>query len=476
MKDLLAEKIKNLPLSPGVYIFRDDAGEILYIGKARQLRKRVASYFQNKDHSPKVEILIQKIRNLDTIDTSTEVDALLLEASLIQKYQPRYNTLAKDDRSFPYIKITGEKFPMIHLTRKKDDRKATYYGPFTDAGLLRDAVAIIHRIFPIRKCITLPKTACLYYHIGQCVAPCIKPEIKGEYDNLIQEVREFIGGGKKTLIEYLTQKMHAASDRLAFEEAQFYKQQIAALGKLTRKRFYRSRDISGVSLSATSELKKALGLSRAPERIVCFDVSNIQGAEAVASRVCFYYEMPDKNEYRRYKIKTVEGIDDFKMIQEAVRRMCRGIKDGREAFYPDLIMIDGGKGQLSSAFQVLQEEGFQSTALCSLAKRFEHLYLPGNSDPIILPQDSKALHLVQRIRDEAHRFAITYHRRLHGKLVDASVLDKIEGLGPKRKRLLLTHFESIEQIRDQSKEVLAALPGMNRPLAAKILAYLQNDP
>ncbi len=476
MREDLLKRTKDLPSAPGVYLMKGREGTVLYIGKARDIKKRVSSYFQNKTSSPKIDVLVGRIEDVDYIETATEVDALLLEAQLIRKYSPRYNTRAKDDKSFPFIKITGEKFPLIHITRTKTDRKSTYYGPFTDARLLREAVRVINAVFPIRKCMTLPKSACLYYHIGQCLAPCIKPEVKDQYDGVIQEVKSFIGGGKKTLMEYLTDKMKEASRGLKFEEAQFYKEQIQALGSLKRKRFYRSRDISGVSLSATSELKKALGLSKIPERIVCFDVSNMAGQEAVASRVSFYYEMPDKNEYRRYKIRTVVGIDDYAMIQEALQRMLRGIKLGKEAFLPDLIMIDGGKGHLNAAHAILEREGFGEVALVAIAKQFEYLYILESKGPVILPVDSKALHLVKRIRDEAHRFAITYHRKLHAQMVSRSILDQIEGVGPARKKVLLKHFGSIEALKKASPETIAALPSLNLPLSFKILAYLKEDP
>lgn len=472
----IQKTVKSLPDTPGVYLMKDAKGDVLYIGKALGIKKRVASYFQAKPLAPKIAALVVKIRDIDYIETPTEVDALILEAQLIRKYAPRYNSRAKDDKSFPLIKISGEKFPLITITRAKTNRKATYYGPFTDSRLLREAVSVINTIFPVRKCMTLPKSACLYYHIGQCLAPCIKPEVKGEYNRLIEEVKSFIGTGKKTLMEYLTEKMKACAAELRFEEAQFYKEQIQALGVIRKKRFYRSRDISGVSLSATSELQKALGLRKFPERIVCFDVSNISGREAVASRVCFYYEMPDKNEYRRYKIRTVTGIDDYAMIQEAVVRMLRGIKNGKESFLPGLIMIDGGLGHLHAAAHVLEKEGFGEASLVSIAKQFEYLYTLQSKDPVILPEDSKALHLVKRIRDEAHRFAITYHRKLHAGLVSQSVLDNIEGVGPRRKRILLSHFGSIEKLKDASPKEIGSLASMSKPLAFKILAYLKEDP
>ncbi|MDD5671972.1 MAG: excinuclease ABC subunit UvrC, partial [Candidatus Omnitrophica bacterium] len=397
----LREKVNQLPMGPGVYLMKDAEGKILYIGKARSLKKRVSSYLVNRAELPKITILMQKVWDIDYVETPTEVDALLLEAQLIHQVQPRYNKELKDDKSFPLLKITNEKFPRIHITRNKSERGAIYYGPFTDAKLLREAVALINALFPIRKCQRLPKTACLYYHIGQCLAPCIKPDVEPEYRKLVDEVRGFLGGGKKSFMEYLSDRMKAAADELRFEDAQFFKQQIEALGKLRKKRFRLQRQEAGIALSATLELKKILGMEKLPEKIVCFDVSNIQGDEAVASKVSFYRELSDKIEYRRYKIKTVTGIDDYAMLAEALRRMLVSLKEGRETFIPDVIMIDGGKGHLHMAMRVLSEESFENVELISLAKRFETVYHAKSGQPLSIPEDSPALHLLQKVRDEA---------------------------------------------------------------------------
>ncbi len=464
----LKDRIKKLPLTPGVYFMKDDAGNILYIGKARSLRKRVQSYLVNTAQLPKITILMSKVHEVDYVETPTEVDALLLESQLIRKYQPRYNKELKDDKSFPLLKITSDRFPRIHLTRNKTDKKARYYGPFTDAKLLREAITLINTLFPLRKCQTLPKTACLYYHIGQCLAPCIKPEIKPAYDKVVDEVRGFLGGGKKSFIEYLTDRMQESARELRFEDAQFFKEQIEALSKLRKKRFSLKKTEIGVALSATLELQKMLEMEKLPEKIVCFDVSNIQGDEAVASKVAFYRELPDKIEYRRYKIKTVTGIDDYAMIREALMRMLVGIKEGRETFIPDVIMIDGGKGHLNVAKEVLQQEGFENTALISLAKRFETVYSAKTGEALSIPRDSSALHLLQKVRDEAHRFAITYHRALKEKVLERSVLDQIPGIGEKRKRILLTQFDSIEEIKRSGFDQLAGLPGMDRATARRV--------
>jgi excinuclease ABC subunit C len=465
--------VDKLPLTPGIYIMRDGRGTILYIGKAKSLRKRVRSYFRVSGVLPKIEILMSKVRTIEHIETPTEVDALLLEAHLIRKHQPRYNQELKDDKSFPLIKITHEKFPRRCITRQKIDKKADYYGPYTDSKLLRQAVDLIHGLFPVRKCQVLPKTACLYHHLGQCLAPCIKPAVKPEYDRLILEVKRFLGGGKKSFAQYLNDRMEKASRELRFEDAQFFKEQIDALSKLRKKRFLPQNPGQGISLSATLELKHLLKLEKLPEKIVCLDVSNVQGDESVASKVSFYRELPDKFAYRRYKIKGVSGINDYAMIAEALTRMLRAIQSGREDFAPDLIMIDGGRGHLNVAVKVLAREGMDSIELISIAKQFEWIHSPKFRSPLVIASQSPALYLLKKIRDEAHRFAITYHRLLKSKALERSALDKIPGIGDNRKRILLRHFDSIEDIRRANAEELSAIPGIDLKTAAKICDFFR---
>lgn len=475
----LRPQVEALPYSSGVYVMRDQDGTILYIGKAKSLRQRVRSYLSAHPDQPKVDILMAKVCRIEHMETPTEVDALLLEAQLIRKHQPRYNKELKDDKTFPLLKITAEAFPRIHLTRNKSDKKAIYYGPYTDAKLLREAISLINALFPIRKCRRLPKTACLYYHIHQCVAPCIKPEIKPEYEKLVTEVRSFLGGGKKSFIDYLSERMQTAAAELRFEDAQYYKEQIDALSRLRKKRFSLAKPDASAAMSATLELKKILNLEQIPEKIICFDVSNIQGDEAVASKVSFYRELADKLGYRRYKIKQVSGINDYAMMQEALRRMLHGLKEGRESFIPDCIMIDGGKGHLHAAHEVLVSEGFENVKLISIAKRFETIYgvddQGGGFAARELPVERKspALYLLQKIRDEAHRFAISYHRLLKGQQLSRSVLDQIEGIGEKRKKLLLGHFDSVEAIKNCSIEELSRLPGMSLESAERVVGFFR---
>ena len=471
---VLEEQIHRLPHEPGVYLFKNAHGEVIYIGKALDLNKRVRSYFhpQNATVFPKLEILRASIHGLDFIQTPTEVDALLLEAHLVSQYTPKYNIRLKDDKSYPLLKITGDEFPMIQITRKKSDRKARYYGPYTDAKLLREAVRIMNTLFPVRKCRTLPKKAFLYYHIKQCLAPCIMPEVRAEYDKLIDEINSFLAGGKKSMMEYLTERMFAAAKEERFEEAQMFKEQIRALGKLKRKRFDARRPAKGIALSGMLELKRLLKLKRVPERIVCFDVSNMQGKLAVASKVSFHRELADKAEYKRYRIKTVEGIDDYAMIKEALRRMIRGIREGRELFIPDLIVIDGGLGHLHAANEVLVEEDYTEADLISLAKRFEEIFTLDSNKPVRLEDRSPGLRLIQKVRDEAHRFAIGFHKLLRSKALRKSFLDDVPGIGGKRKQILLNEFESLDEIRSADVDMLARLPGMSKRAAEEVLRCL----
>jgi excinuclease ABC subunit C len=284
-------------------------------------------------------------------------------------------------------------------------------------------------------------------------------------------VKRFLGGGKKSFVDYLTDRMRRASGELRFEDAQFFKEQIDALGKLKRKRFFPQVPEKGMGLSATLELRRSLGMDVLPAKIVCFDVSNVQGDEAVASKVSFYRELPDKLHYRRYKIRGVNGINDYAMISEALTRMLRGIKDGREAFIPDLIMIDGGRGHLNTAVKVLRAEEMENIEVISIAKRFEHIFSPKFRGPVIFSGDSPAVYLLEKVRDEAHRFAITYHRALKGKALEKSVLDGIPGIGEKRKRILLKAFDSIEALKRADLSILKAVPGIDQKTAERIRVF-----
>ncbi|MDD5085799.1 MAG: excinuclease ABC subunit UvrC [Candidatus Omnitrophica bacterium] len=469
----LEDRIKDFPKTPGVYLMKDATGEILYIGKASSLAKRLQSYFKTRLLSPKITVLMSKVKDIDVIETPSEVDALLLEAALVKRYNPRYNTRLKDDKSFPLLKVTRERFPRLQVTRDRRDTKAIYLGPYTDAKLLREAVGLLRAIFPIRKCQKMPKHPCLYYHLGQCLAPCVNQNVKKKYDRVVREIIDFMRGGKASFVQYLARRMEDSSRKRKYEEAQFFKEQIGAISRLGARRFCRLRPLQGITLSATAELKHSLRLGRLPERIVCFDVSNISGREATASKVSFYRELPDKNDYRRYKIHTVVGIDDYAMIEEALRRMLRGLKEGRERFTPGLIVIDGGRGHLNSAYRILKEEGYDTIPLIAIAKRFEEIHTLNSKGPLVFAEASPALHLLKKIRDEAHRFAIKYHHLLRGKGLSESFLDSIPGIGPRRKQILLRNFSSIDELKKAPLRLLVSLPGMSKSSAKRILDYVK---
>ena len=473
-KNDIKKTISALPNTPGIYLMKSAEGAVIYIGKAGRLRNRVRSYFIKGQSSPKIEILKGKIFSIEYINTPTEIEALLLEAQLVNKFHPRYNTLLKDDKSYPLLKISKEEYPRITITRNKTEKDAIYYGPYTDAQLLRDAVMLINAVFPIRKCIKLPKTPCLYYYLHQCLAPCFKKGVKKEYQRYVREIASFLRGNKKSFIDYLTRRMKEAAHALRFEEADRAKRHIHALEKLKLRKYSVHDPGASISLSGSTELQSVLLLRKVPERIVCFDVSNLQGQWAVAAKVSFLREIPDKNNYRRYKIKTIQGVDDYAMIREALHRMIVGIKEGREHFRPDLIIIDGGKGHLGVAYDELCREGFAYMPCIAIAKQFEMVFHIGEHNPIPLTEGSPSLNLIKRMRDEAHRFAIQYHKRLRGKEMVSSQLDTIKGIGKVRKKRLLQYFGSIDALVQASVDDIAKVDGFNKKLAEHLSQGLRN--
>ncbi|MBI2447526.1 MAG: excinuclease ABC subunit UvrC, partial [Candidatus Omnitrophica bacterium] len=416
----LKETIKELPDSPGVYLMKDKTGGIIYIGKASSLKKRVSSYFYaSRKLSPKLDKLVSYISDIEVIRTGSEAEALLFEASLIKEHRPRYNAALKDDKSYPLIKITtNERLPRIFVTRGKRDDGAKYYGPWTDAKLLKKAVKMLRKVFPIRACPSICKTACLYYHIGLCAGPCVGKISEENYNEIVRHACLFLEGKKEELLKYLFKKMNSMASQLEYEKAARIRDQIKALTTIvTRAQRYRAID-------ETEELKVVLSLPRAPRRIEAFDISDIYGKEAVGSMVTFLNGKPDRGRYRKFKIKWVEGIDDYAMMKEVVHRRYKrilvgqtsrlSIEEGTEL--PDLIIIDGGKGHLSSACEELNKLNLKTVPVIGIAKGHETIFLKDKPSPIILPPNSRVLHLIMRIRDEAHRFAITYHRGLRSKI------------------------------------------------------------
>jgi len=592
--------LKTLPALPGVYLMKDDSGDVIYVGKAKSLDKRVRQYFQSKKNlSPKTVTLVRHIDDIEYIVTDSEIDALVLEANLIKKYKPRYNVRLKDDKRYPYVKVTvNSAFPRIFLTRRRLMDGALYFGPYTNAKAIRTTLDIISRVFMLRQCkkkIEPGKSRpCLNYHIKRCMAPCRGGMEKEEYRRRVMEAVRFLKGDTAGLLRKLEEKMRTLAQAQDYESAAdirdqiesvkcISEQQIATSGIDDRdvlaavsdekaiyiqvfyvrhgsmvgkadftllgaevsesieesmaqfvKQYYQDspippeilvqyelpekelivnwlcqrsgRDVkvhvpqrgekkkliemaernarmsmrmaqlkpapSESAIAALEELKKVLSLESLPLHIEGFDISNISGTNAVGSMVYFENGRPANNKYRQHNIKTVKGIDDFAMMAEVVyRRYLRLIKSDEPL--PDLILIDGGPGQVSAAMSSLDVLGLD-IPLIGLAKRFEHIITTkkGPDEVIILPHTSPALKMLMHIRDEAHRFAVSSHRRRRSASLTHSELDSIPGVGPSRKRVLLENFDSIEKISSSSVEELAALEGISENLAKKILGYL----
>ena len=594
----MAEKAALLPEAPGVYLFKDENGRIIYIGKAVVLRNRVRSYFQSsRSHTPKVRALVGRIADIEYIVTGNEIEALILECNLIKKHHPKYNISLRDDKSFPYLKVTvNEAYPRVYATRRVLPDGARYFGPYADAGAMHETLRLLKRMFPLRTCRTLDAARpCLQHHIGRCLAPCTGKVDQAAYQEMVRTVTLFLEGRSDNLVRELRRRMEQAAERLEFEQAARLRDQLAAVekvierqnvvtgagdqdalglaragdnacvqvffirsGKLVgRERFllvnsadeedaevlaaflkeYYSRAgfiprevllplplpdqalfsawLSGLrggkvaveaprrgvkkdlvvmaasnaaehlkdaalrsgggpeaAREAAADLGRRLGLTAAPERIECFDISHIQGAETVASMVVFAGGLPQKDDYRRYRLSSLEGKpDDFAAMREVVSRRYRGGGEGGPL--PDLIVIDGGKGQLSAALEALQEAGAAHLPVIGLAKEFEHIFRPGEGEPLILPRHAAGLKLLQQIRDEAHRFAITYHRKLRARRNLWSLLEEIPGIGPKRRKTLWDYFGSLAKIREAAPEDLARAPGMTREAAAAVHRFFR---
>ncbi|MDD5496151.1 MAG: excinuclease ABC subunit UvrC [Candidatus Omnitrophica bacterium] len=464
----LKEKVRALPDSAGVYLMKGDDGTVLYVGKADNLKKRVSSYFQKGRYlSEKTKILISKVVDITFIPASSGAEALIYENSLIKQLSPRYNVALRDDKSYPFLKLTmNEDFPRLLITRQKKPDGAVYYGPYTNVKLLREALVILRHMFPLRTCVRMQKRPCLDYHIKQCAAPCTDMIDKEHYKAIVAELRLFLEGRRTELVKLLSEKMAAAAGSENFEEAALLRNRIETLSAIRENRV--TYNPSG----ETEELKDIIGIKGALDRIEAFDVSNMMGKEAVGSMVSFYKGRPDKNEYRRFKIKTVFKIDDYGMMRELIkRRYARVVEEKRKL--PDLILIDGGKGHLAAATEELGKLGIDGVPAIGIAKEREHLYLKEKKEPLILPRESKALHLLQRIRDEAHRFAIAYHKHLLSKNIKVSELDNISGIGRKRRKALMRRFDSLDEIRSARLEDLLKVEGMNEKTAKNIIDYFK---
>ncbi|MDX2066768.1 MAG: excinuclease ABC subunit UvrC [Fimbriimonadaceae bacterium] len=610
--DSVTERLEHLPAEPGCYIYKDESGSVLYVGKAISLRNRVRSYFQpSAKHGPRIARLVAKVRDIEWIVVTSEVEALVLECNLIKQYRPPYNVRLRDDKSYPYIVMTKEEFPRVMFTRRVRKDGGKYFGPYTSAFAVRDTLQLLHKVFPLIPCGkswtgAAVQKPCLYYHLGRCLAPCAGLSDRAQYGETLSRVERFLQGKEESIVEDLRTEMDRAAEDLDFERAAGIRDQILAIekvherqrvltddkvdqdviavvkdergaaiqmlyirgGKLIGQRQYvldgaaealaaeavqefvkqyyadapdvpreillpveieernivqqwlRQRKGSAVTVEvpqtgekarlmdmaaanaeqalnqfatelaqksawvedAMAQLQEALQLPTLPSRVEGYDISNIQGTAPVGSMVVTENGEPAKAEYRRFKVKwSPEAPNDFAMMHEVIYRRLKNLKEGDEKFakIPDLILVDGGKGQLSAALKARHDLGI-SVPMVGLAKRHELLYLP-NPDPtaeerfieVELPLNSPGLLLLRRLRDEAHRFALSFHRKLRDKRMGASALEDVPGVGPRRRRLLLRNFGSIDAIRRATVEQIAAVPTMTKELAARVREYLQ---
>lgn len=601
----ITTKLKTLPRRSGVYLMKNRDGEIIYIGKAKVLRSRVRSYFQEgaDDGRHQFRALVSHIATLDYIVTDTEIEALILEANLIKEHKPRYNINLKDDKKYPFLKITKEPYPRLIVTRMLEKGGGRYFGPYTDIRAMRSTLEIVQRIFPIRDCAYAlptrrPERVCLSHHIHRCQGPCQGLVSEEEYNRMIDQVALFLTGRNETLVRTLKEKMEEAAVAQQFEHAAVYRDRLRDVertisrqkvaiarmedwdiltvareddeacglimeireGKLLGKKHY---VLNGVIESSTEEivsaflrqfyvgavwipreihlpcdiedretveawlseqrgekveikipqrgtksklmelalqnaelvlaerrfkrerlkekvphnvaaLQRDLHLEHPPRRIEAVDISILQGTDAVGSLVCFVDGKPKKSDYRRFKIRTVEGQDDTAMMREVVVRHFKRLQE-EEGERPGLLLVDGGKGQLSSAVEALNTLGITDQIVIGLAKRLEEVFFPGVSDPQMIPKASSSLKLLQHIRNEAHRFAVTYHRTLRDRRTTASALDRIPGIGPTRKRALLRAFGSVKQIAGASLEDIAAVEGIGSKTAKVIQLNLTRN-
>jgi excinuclease ABC subunit C len=593
----VASKLPHLPDGPGVYLWKDAEARILYVGKAKRLRSRVRSYFA-QDHyaSPKTQHLVNLIRDLETIVVPSEAHALILEANLIKEYRPKFNIALRDDKSYPYIKVTvHEPFPRVYVTRQVQNDGARYFGPYTDVGAMRRALNVVKRIFTVRSCNydmprEMPERPCLDYFIKRCKAPCILAQSQADYRSMIDEVLLFLDGKPQEVVKHIRERMDLAAESLDFERAAELRDVLQHVGRMEEPTVVLEveggdRDVIGYardgddacvallrvrsgkllarehrfvenvegeddaailsvflagtyvpmrerarellvpfdfedrepleeSLGGTRvhvpqrgprrelvelaqqnarhlleelrlesseggtrasdpvyELGRELGLQKLPRTMVCFDISTTQGTDTVGSCVWFENGRAKRGEYRKFKVKTVEGTDDFASMREVVSRyFTRRIAD--EKPLPDLVVIDGGKGQLSSAHEAMTSLGFGDRPLISLAKREEEVFVWGRAEPIRMSRRSPALRMLQQLRDEAHRFAITYNRKRRSMRTVTSELLRVPGIGPVKRRRLIQEFGSVQGVRDAGEEAISKVPGFNLEQARKLLETL----
>lgn len=470
MNKRIVQEVKKLPNKPGIYIYHDTEGRVIYVGKAINLKNRVRSYFNGNKQDVKTKQLVSNIDSLEHIVCGSEIEALLLESEFIKRYKPKYNIDWKDDKNYVYIRITDDDYPKVMVVRQLVDTKSKYFGPFIDAKAVRETLKILRRIFPYCTCGLPADKVCLYYHLGLCNGHGEKYISKKDYQATINDLGDFLKGKKEKVVEKLKKDMKTFSKAKQFEKAAVVRDKLSAIGRVRATRVLEDKRDLKLDLALT-KLKNELNLPDLPLRIECYDISNIYGKFAVGSMVVFEDGVPKRSDYRRFEIKSVKQINDFAMLQEVLHRRFKNINSAKDKSFskiPNLIVIDGGKGQLSSVEKAL--EGLElKLNIVGLAKKLEEVFFlkpNGQFGRVILADNSEAKFLLQRVRDEAHRFAITYHRNLRSKELTQSLLDKIEGIGPAKKRKLIQKFGTIENIKAAETDDIAPVVGRN--LAEKI--------
>jgi excinuclease ABC subunit C len=499
INETIRKKLSKLPHKPGVYLMKDRFGTVIYIGKAKSLRKRVSQYFhpsRRQRWDMKFNALVEAIQDFDVHQVKSDPDAVLLEGKLIKEFKPRYNISFKDDKRFLLLKVNlKDSIPRFTLTRMRQDDGSQYFGPFASSGAIRRTMTLVRQKFNLRGCRPLTPNEhdykhCLYGHLKHCTAPCIGNISKEDYLKQVEAACEFLTGQSSEMETELESMMRKAAETQDFEKAAELRDMLQDLKKATQKTGKFSRlpyklPLAIDPIADMTELRKVLGLIELPVRIEGFDISNISGTFKVASMVRFKNGRPDRSNYRRYKMKTVKGQDDFACMAETVRRRYSRLKKEYEEQqqnqdddhtikppYPELILIDGGKGQLGMACDELDKLGLSHIPIIGLAKEFEEIYRPGESDPIRLDHRSGALKLLQRVRDESHRFANTFNAQLRLKKISESLLDEFPGIGQHRKAALLKKFGSVQRLKTATLEEIAIVPGFGGKTAEKLKAFL----
>jgi excinuclease ABC subunit C len=487
--DHIRNKLSQLPHKPGIYLMKDRFGTVIYVGKARDLRKRVSQYFHPSRRNGwdlKLNALVDAIYDLDVHIVRNEPEALLLEGKLIKEFQPRYNISFRDDKRFLLLKVNlNDPIPRFTLTRLKQDDGARYFGPFAHSSALRSTLSMVRKKFSLRGCRPLTPTEsdykhCLYANLKFCTAPCIANVTRDEYIAQVLAACEFLSGQAEEMQTQLESEMKKAAVDLDFEKAARLRDALDDLRRTTKRteKFERVPYTLPMAIDPTrdlEELGRILDLPAPPQCIEGFDISNISGTFAVASLVSFRNGRADRSNYRRFKMKTVVGQDDFACMAETIkRRYTRILAEAKDTppNLPNLILIDGGKGQLNAARAELEKLGLSNLPIIGLAKEFEEIYRPGQAEPLRLDHQTGALKLLQRVRDESHRFANTYNAQLRLKKISESILDEFPGIGSRRKADLLKKFGSVQRLRIATVEQIAEVPGFGGKIAAELKAFL----